>query len=209
MRFPNAHKGVKQIFTAEMLSLLCVIVATIISGMMTSGADESTMGVIAIVGLVTGIVAIIAFILKLLGVINARKDEGNFSYALWAILAGIVCSLVATAFSGNTTVSSICTAVNDICSALVTYYVITGILSLAKQLGNKDMIAKGKRARTILITIWVIVIILQLVSAIFGAGNETMNIIMAVLAMCAGILEIVLYIIYLAYLSKARVMLGQ
>ena len=60
-----------------------------------------------------------------------------------------------------------------------------------------------------MITLWLIVVILQLVGTIFGAGNETLLLIESVLLVAAGVLSILLYFVYLSYLSKARTMLGQ
>ena len=92
---------------------------------------------------------------------------------------------------------------------MATFFVIDGILSLAEQMRNKDMVAKGKRAKVILITLWVVVIALQLVGTIFGAANDTLLLIESVLLVAAGVLSVIAYLVYLAYLSKARVMLAQ
>ena len=210
MRFPNAHEGVKKIFTAEILMLIVTLGTLIVNGLaMSQNRPDGLIAAAAIILVAAGVISIIAFIMNLLGIIQARKDESKFTYALYAVIGGIVASLVQSAFPNNGIVVDAANTVSSICSALATYFVIDAILSLAEQLGNADMIAKGKRARIIVITLWLIVVILQLVGTIFGAGNETLLLIESVLLVAAGVLSILLYFVYLSYLSKARTMLGQ
>ncbi|MBQ3387440.1 MAG: hypothetical protein IJG53_08990, partial [Eggerthellaceae bacterium] len=59
------------------------------------------------------------------------------------------------------------------------------------------------------VTLWLIVVILQLLGTIFGTGNDTLMLIESVLLVAAGVLSIILYFVYLSYLSKSRTMLGQ
>ncbi len=210
MRFPNAHEGVKKIFTAEILMIIVTIGTVIVSGISMSGdRSEGAIGAAAIILVAAGVISIIAFIMNLLGIIQARKDEQQFTYALYAVIGGIVASLVQSAFPNNGLVVDAANTVSSICSALATYFVIGGILNLAEQLGNADMIAKGKRARIIVVTLWLIVVILQLLGTIFGTGNDTLMLIESVLLVAAGVLSIILYFVYLSYLSKSRTMLGQ
>ncbi|MBR3257610.1 MAG: hypothetical protein IKF96_01320 [Eggerthellaceae bacterium] len=210
MRFPNAHEGVKKIFTAEILMIIVTIGTVIVSGISMSGnRSEGAIGAAAIILVAAGVISIIAFIMNLLGIIQARKDEQQFTYALYAVIGGIVASLVQSAFPNNGLVVDAANTVSSICSARATYSVIGGIQNLAEQLGNADMIAKGKRARIIVVTLWLIVVILQLLGTIFGTGNDTLMLIESVLLVAAGVLSIILYFVYLSYLSKSRTMLGQ
>ena len=210
MRFPNAHEGVKKIFTAEVLMLIVTLGTLIVNGLaMSQNRSDGLIAAAAIVLVVAGIISIIAFIMNLLGIIQARKDEAKFTYALYAVIGGIVASLVQSAFLDNGLVIGIANTFASVCSALATFYVIEGILSLAEQLGNDDMIAKGKRARIIVVTLWLVVVILQLLGTFFGTGNETLVVVESVLVLSAGVLSIILFFVYLSYLSKSRVMLGQ
>ena len=210
MRFPNAYSGVKKIFTAEIIMLLVSIAGVAASGLNLSDTGDSTiLGMVAVALIAAGLLSVIAFILNLVGIVQARKDEAKFTNALWAVIGGIVMSCVQAAFADNAAVVDAAQTVASICSALATFFVIDGILSLAEQMRNKDMVAKGKRAKVILITLWVVVIALQLVGTIFGAANDTLLLIESVLLVAAGVLSVIAYLVYLAYLSKARVMLAQ
>ena len=200
----------QKIFSAEILMIIVTLGTIVVQAIALSGNDsERSFSIMAIVLMAAGIISIIAFIMNLLGIIQARKDEAKFTYALYAVIGGIIASLVQSAFPDNSLVIGIANTFASICSALATFYVIEGILSLAEQLGNDDMIAKGKRARTIVVTLWLIVVILQLLGTFFGTGNETLVVVESVLVLSAGVLSIILFFVYLSYLSKARVMLGQ
>ena len=101
MRFPNAAKGVKKLFVAEILGLIGVIstlvsiVYFIISGV--SGAAQENEGVL-VGGALTFIiltvinlgVSLTAFILRIVGVVQARKDEESFSTALAFIIINAI-----------------------------------------------------------------------------------------------------------------------
>ena len=200
----------QKIFSAEILMIIVTLGTIVVQAIALSGNDsERSFSIMAIVLMAAGIISIIAFIMNLLGIIQARKDEQQFTYALYAVIGGIVASLVQSAFPNNGLVVDAANTVSSICSALATYFVIGGILNLAEQLGNADMIAKGKRARIIVVTLWLIVVILQLLGTIFGTGNDTLMLIESVLLVAAGVLSIILYFVYLSYLSKSRTMLGQ
>ena len=210
MRFPNAHEGVQKIFSAEILMIIVTLGTIVVQAIALSGNDsERSFSIMAVVLMAAGIISIIAFIMNLLGIIQARKDEAKFTYALYAVIGGIVASLVQSAFPDNGLVIGIANTFASVCSALATFYVIEGILSLAEQLGNDDMIAKGKRARIIVVTLWLVVVILQLLGTFFGTGNETLVVVESVLVLSAGVLSIILFFVYLSFLSKSRVMLGQ
>ena len=119
MRFPNAHEGVKKIFTAEVLMLIVTLGTLIVNGLaMSQNRSDGLIAAAAIVLVVAGIISIIAFIMNLLGIIQARKDESKFTYALYAVIGGIVASLVQSAFPDNGLVIGIANTFASVCSAL-------------------------------------------------------------------------------------------
>jgi len=56
----------------------------------------------------TAILALIAAILALVGIINASKDEGAFKSALVCIIVSFCTAIIAGIFSQNSTVMGIC-----------------------------------------------------------------------------------------------------
>lgn len=154
----------------------------------------------------TVVLAIIAFILKLVGVNKASKDEQAFKIAFYFIFIGIIASVVGGIFSTNTTVTNIVAVVSDIVSLGVTIYIIQGIKNLAEKLGDDNMIKKGDNLFNVILAIYVLIIIAQIINLIFG-GTAAL-VVSAVVIIAAGILDIVQYILYLSYLSKAKKMLA-
>ena len=217
MQFPNAQKGVSQIYKAEILALiagiLAVIAAVLAIGAVAANEAEAGGEVVggALIGagglaLVMGVLAIISFILMILGTKNAAKDEGDFSRALIWLLLGIVGSIVVSAFSSSAVASTIGTVIKDIGSLLSTIYVITGVLHLAERLQNPEEVTRGNKLIRMMLCIYVIVIVLEVIKLVAG-NSDSGTVIAGVLAVVAAILMLVAYFIYLKFLSRARRML--
>ena len=216
MKFQNAFEGVKKIFAAEILSLIGSVCATVMLalsvGALISAANSSATGAAASLGgmavlvVAVTVLAIIAFIFKLIGVIKASKDEPSFKVVLYLIIAGIVVSVVSGIFSGNATVKGIASILNDLVNLGITVYIIQGIKNLAAKLGDENMVKKGDTIFKYILAIYILVIIAQIVSLILQ--NTTGLIIVLVIIVISGILNVIQYFLYLGYLSKAKKMLA-
>ena len=216
MKFNNAYEGVKKIFTAEILSLIVSICTTVtlvlpVIGLIAAKSDSqagaiASLGGFAVLAIATVVLAIIAFILKLVGVNKASKDEQAFKIAFYFIFIGIIASVVSGIFSTNTTVTNIVAVISDVVSLGVTIYIIQGIKNLAEKLGDDNMVKKGDNLFKVILAIYVLIIIAQIINLIFG-GTAAL-VVSAVVIIAAGILDIVQYILYLSYLSKAKKMLA-
>lgn len=216
MKFNNAYEGVKKIFTAEILSLIVSICSTITQALpviaLAAAASKSDTGTFASLGgfavfaIGSIVLAIIAFILKLIGVSKASKDEPAFKIAFYMIFVGIAASVVSGIFSSNPTVHSIVALVIDIIDLAVTVYIIQGIMNLAKKLNDESMVDKGKNIFIIIIVIYMLIIIAQIVNLIIGSAAAL--VISAVVIIVSGILSIIQYFLYLSYLNKAKKMLA-
>ncbi len=219
MQYPNAYKGIGKILTAEMLDLIIALLMIITGIVGAAGAakikDPSTITDAEAAGLagagilllISGIVAIVSFVLYLIVLNAARKDEQCFNVAFYASLAGIVISILSSAFESNKTVADLFTTLGDIAALCVTIYVIQGIITLAKKLGNTEMANKGNRLFKIIIAVQLISLVLTLLKG-FLSKNATTNMIGSILAIVAGVLSIVYIVVYLKYLSAAKKMLA-
>lgn len=219
MNFPNAHNGVKKIFTAEILSLIgtiALVVAAILAltagGMISTGAADQavgeTTGIVAgagLFGLVGSILMIVAFILNLVGIVSAKKDEGSFSTALTFVIVGIAASILAGLFTKNAMISDLTQIITDFAEMMVAYYVVQGIANLAVRLNDSAMAERGNKVRTYLMIAYCLPILVNFISMLFSMKEK--NIVAEVLGLAALILSLVVYFIYLGYLSKAKRML--
>ena len=217
MRFSNAFRGVKKIWLAELLMLLAAIVGIVL--IVVIAANSSLVGeeVIvnenavktpaAILGIGTALIALVAFVLNLLGLINARKDDSAFSIALLVTLLGIVASVISSIWSGNQGLVKWMDTVLTICSMFASYYVLTGIANLAEQFPDEATKALALKSRTLVEGTFCATAIFKLIISIFKIQDGST--IYTILSIVALVLELVSYVLYLRALSKGKKMLAK
>ena len=219
MKFPNAHNGVKKIFTAEILSLIgtvaliiAAILALIAGAMVESGAADSavdeTVGMVAglaVVGLAGTILILVAFILNLVGIISAKKDEESFNTALIFVIVGIAASLFSGIFSKNALLVDFTRIISNFAEMLVAYYVVQGIMNLAVRLHDTEMVERGNQVRMYLMIAYCIPILMHFISTILSMNTD--SVLSEGLDLLASVVSLVVYVIYLGYLNKAKKML--
>lgn len=219
MRFPNAASGVKKIFTAEILALISEILLLIAGvlvvialGAAQNNANDSlalgTLAGFAIFGFGATVIAVIAFILKIVGISQASKDENSFKTAIICLIIGIVGSLVYSIFqTSSPTVASIGNLIYQLMNLFVTIFVISGIIKLADQLNDGVVSAKGSTLLKLITVIYALTIIANIIVLILG--GYSVSIVAAIIYLIALILTVVQYFMYLAYLSNAKKMLAE
>ncbi len=215
MRFPNAAKGVSRIFLAEILKLIAAA-ATLIGAFMVfmaigSGAGgngtASLSSGIGALGLLSaaGVLSILGFILNIVGIVNASKDEESFKTALICLVIGIVTSIISGFFANNPTLASICNIASEILNLVVTIMVIIGIMRLAERLHNPAISAKASTQLKLIVAINVLALICNIIVTFMG--GRAASVIASILAIVAAVLSIIQYILYLIFLSQAKAML--
>ena len=215
MRFPNAFRGIKKIWLAELLMLLAAVVGIImVIVMATNGTmvgediiiNESVKTPIAILGIVTAVIALVAFILNLVGLINANNDDPAFRIALLVTILGIVASAISAIWSNNETLNKWMDTALTICSLFASYYVLTGIANLAEKMSDAATKALALKSRTLVEGSFCATALFKLIISIFKIQEgSTISTILAVIAL---LLELVSYILYLRALSKGKKMLA-
>ena len=215
MRFPNAYRGVKKIWLAEMLMLLAAIVGIIMVIVMAANGtmvgediviNEGVKTPIAVLGIVTAVIALVAFILNLIGLINANNDDFAFRIALLVTILGIVASAISAIWSNNETLNKWMDTALIICSMFASYYVLTGIANLAEKMSDAATKAVALKSRTLVEGSFCATALFKLIISIFKIQDgSTISTILAVIAL---LLELVSYILYLRALSKGKKMLA-
>ena len=216
MRFPNAYRGVKKIWLAEMLMLLAAIVGIIMVIVMAANGtmvgediviNEGVKTPIAVLGIVTAVIALVAFILNLVGLINANNDDSAFRIALLVTILGIVASAISAIWSNNETLNKWMDTALIICSMFASYYVLTGIANLAEKMSDAATKAVALKSRTLVEGSFCATALFKLIISIFKIQNgSTISTILAVIAL---LLELVSYILYLRALAKGKKMLAK
>ncbi len=152
MKFPNAAKGVKKIFNAEIISLIAALIggAGLISGLIGASkeTDESVgITLLTISGallIVSGIALLVAGIMNIIGFIQAAKDEEGIKRAVLCTVFSALFAFVAAFFENQTgflgglgtVLSSIATVLN----MLVALFMIGGLMNLSAKCNRPDMV---------------------------------------------------------------------
>ena len=234
MRFPNAFKGVSKMFTAEILKLIAagLLIAFGIAGLASSaGAIELavegvpvTEGMIednvnaggllvaVILGVGAMILYIIAYIMNLVGMHQAGKDEDNFRNAFGVSIAVLIISIgtaVLTALNiGGNVPENIASTARTICEVIVMLLVVSGIMNLAEMCKDERMVKFGKTV-SVLVLIFVIGAAVATFISIFFGRLEWAQHVEGILDIISGIALFIGYIIYIIYLGKAKKMLRE
>ena len=216
MKFPNAAKGISKIFTSEILALIAAIatgVASILAAVMyasaktnsTAGAAASGIGML-VLGLGASVLLVIALILKIVGVVQASKDEDSFKMIIYLTIFTLIVAVVAAIFSRVTFLNNIANAVSSIGSFVTTLLIILGIGNLGVQVGNDEVIDKCSSQFKLILGIGIVALLARFF-CIFLPTVPAQGIVIA-LAVVALVLSIIQYILYLSLLSKAKKMLN-
>ncbi|MBQ9322145.1 MAG: hypothetical protein IJ239_07335 [Eubacterium sp.] len=223
MQFPNAYKGIRRIFTAEILTMISGIILLLTltagSGMLDEFAagDMTTVSgpalALASISGLASIFALVAFFMNISGISDASKDEESFKKALLWLVIGIGASLVGSlAVNMNDIIASFAGIISSLCEYMIYYNVVTGIIHLAERLEDERVNALGQQTIRLLTIVYAVVIIVQLVMLVMTAasGNAaqgTFAVAAVAVSVIAGIMSMAAYVIYLRVLAGAKKML--
>jgi phosphatidylglycerophosphate synthase len=84
--------------------------------------------------------------------------------------------------------------------------VVRGIISLAKKVGDDEMITKGNALLTKAVAVYVVAVVAGLIGTLLKKSPTAMTI-AGILLLISAVLAIIVYITYLKYLGKAVRML--
>ncbi len=233
MRFPNAFKGISKVFAAEILKLIAtgLIIATGVAGVVSvspeliekaaegaqisgdvAASNVNLGGIIAmgILGVGAMILYIIAYIMNLVGLRQASKDEDAFGSAFGISIAVLIISiatavLTASSIGGNIP-DEIASTARTVCEIIVMILVVTGIMNLSDRLNNERMSGLG-RAIIVIIAIFVIGAAVVTFISIFFGGYGWAQRVDGIIDIVRGVVLFIGYIAYIIYLGKAKKML--
>lgn len=222
MRFPNAAKGIKKIFAAEILSLIATVAFSIatVFGIMISYANkeggEVALGVSSVgllIFLLGAIVlTVLAMIFKLIGVVQSSKDEPSFKMVLYFVVFGLIVNAILAVFTiffqDNPFLYSLINSISSVISFINLLLIILGVGSLGAQLGNQEVVLRSGSQFKIILWIGIISLLARLFAA-FAPVSYFAQWVMLSFAFIATFLSIVQYILYLVLLGKAKKMLAE
>jgi hypothetical protein len=147
---------------------------------------------------------VVNYILNIIGVNTAAKDEEGFKNALICIVVGIIAVVVSAIFSKNVTLATICSIVSKVCEILVFWFCISGIINLAEELRDNNVRNKATSLIKLIIGMYAVSIVLAIINAFVTFKPFLEN----VISVAAAVLSIIAYIMYLSLLSSAKRMLS-
>ena len=146
---------------------------------------------------------LVSYIMNLIGIMNASKDEEGFKRALWVLLASMVFGIAGAALeNSNPRVANWLNVPSTLFELVVTLFVLEGIGNLAINLGKRQIADMSARCRTYIMC----ALVLSAAAEIFVALGTTGSVLNTTSGVAAALLQIVAYVFYLRVLNKARQM---
>ena len=221
MRFPNAYKGLKKIYRSEIL-ILIVGILTGIAGFFGAQAasqiaEQGEEGITAATAfgvmipiMVSGIITIIAAFMQFLGLKNAAKDDAEFkkgyTYALIGLALAIVFGILSIMKIENAMITDLSKILSNFIEIVITFYIITGIISLSEKLDDPEMAARGKKIFYMYAAGVILASLVDLICTVMNLDKS--GTIAVVLGGLSALLAVIAYVLYLGYLGKAKRMLA-
>lgn len=220
MRFPNACKGLKKIFYAELISLIALVpyaVSMVLIQFLPEEINENNAEmlpaevVVTILSLVSLVLMTVAYVLNIIGYVNASKDNESFKKAMLLTIAGLVLTVV-SGIMENVNASPILTntfdSMEQILDLLITLTTISGIVTLSVTYGDLRMVDSGKALFKFLFAIYLPTLIAYVF--VYMLRNTRSAAILAVtVTLISFALNAVYSLLYLRYLFRAVNMLEE
>lgn len=220
MRFPNACKGLKKIFYAELISLIALVpyaVSMVLIQFLPEEINENNAEmlpaevVVTILSLVSLVLMTVAYVLNIIGYVNASKDNESFKKAMLLTIAGLVLTVV-SGIMENVNASPILTntfdSMEQILDLLITLTTISGIVTLSVTYGDLRMVDSGKALFKFLFAIYLPTLIAY-VFVYMLRNTRSAAILSVTVTLISFALNAVYSLLYLRYLFRAVNMLEE
>lgn len=208
MRYPKAKKGISKILISEIIYVIATAVALV--GIVLMIINDSTSklylsgGIVVSIGMV---IVLISSIIQLVGIVQARKDEKCFKYAILVIILNVVLSMFATIFEKNSVLNTIFSTAETISELAVIMLIVKAIVNLANQMQEPEIADKGMHLIKNIIIVNTIEIVARLTEGL--TKDTAAEGITIALLVCTSVAAIFKYFIYISLLSRAKKMLAE
>lgn len=205
--FENARNGISKVFASAILEIVSSIA---VGATLTLSSKISSAVFLALFG-VSFIASFVAFILNLVGLKQAGKDDTYLKDAFVLSILGIISSIAGAIF-GTFTENAMCVSVasalnifNDILEIGVVVLVCLGLSRLLTYRDEDKLANSGNTTAWFFSMTFIIAALINLISSIFKVqDNLVTSIVVAILAILYMVLVVVAYIRYLVFLGKAK-----
>lgn len=220
MRFPNACKGLKKIFFAELISLIALVpyaVSLVLVQFLPEEINKNNAEilpaevVVTILSILSLVMMTVAYVLNIIGYVTASKDNESFKKAMLLTIAGMVLTVVSGIMenaNGNPILTNTFDSMENILDLLITLMTISGIVTLSVTYGDLRMVESGKALFKFLFAIYLPTLIAYVF--VYLLRNTRSAAILAVtVTFISFALNTVYSLLYLRYLYRAVNMLEE
>ncbi len=220
MRFPNACKGLKKIFFAELISLIALVpyaVSLVLVQFLPEEIDKNNAEilpaevVVTILSILSLVMMTVAYVLNVIGYVTASKDNESFKKAMLLTIAGMVLTVVSGIMenaNGNPILTNTFDSMENILDLLITLMTISGIVTLSVTYGDLRMVESGKALFKFLFAIYLPTLIAYVF--VYLLRNTRSAAFLAVtVTFISFALNTVYSLLYLRYLYRAVNMLEE
>ena len=201
--YQNAKSGIGKIFIAQILSLICVPLAFAFGLIAVYAIFFPVFATVAIITIVLLYVLIIAaFVLNLLGIITASKDNYTFHDALVFTIIGVIISVISNIIKSVPLTIAIAPFISLILSfgnAIVSYFATKMIVC-----GCIELSPHFEKEGNSVVTFALVVMALSLISGIISVIPDVGTKISGFLGIVNVIISIIYYVKYLIFLNAYR-----
>ena len=224
MTFPRAQRGVKKIFTAELITLFISLATGFLSiffeaeikqlpesvaSLARGGSIEMNSWIVLIIVCAAGVLTLFAALINLIGYIQASRDEASFLGALICMFLNVVLNFSASYFlHANDIVAGVFSIAASIAELFMIILTLRGLVNLSCQLNCRRMEARGSLLIKLIAVICLLSVVSEIVVYTFRLNTFMASILFVVMLVNLA-LSLMYYIIYLIYLSSSCAMLSE
>lgn len=206
--YPNAKSGIGKLYVAEILALalaLLTILMGIIAVVAIAKLNESLAGVAGVLAIIAMLGAIVYLVIRIIGLIDAGKDEQAFKTALYCVVGALgisVLNFILGIAKAGSVVTTIVGLIGDILSLLGAVYTIIGVRNLAQKVNRSDVADFSRITMYLVVGATLLGIVLGFIGGVIPEGVASQ-----VIEVIAAVISIVVEVVFIALLSKGKNML--
>ena len=194
MNYSNSLKGLKKIRLSELLSIITAFLLMLAAILSIQVQENGTEGIflwgrgVQFLTACAGLLGLIAGLMQLAGTFSAGKETMPFHTAFLVSLASLIVSIFVNSFGPEEEAKTVFNYCQRLISLFVLLLIIKGVIVLAEQMNDGEMIAEGKKTKPLLIILFAFSFIGDIVlSGVLQRGALPVRVILTVAVSGFGI----------------------
>ena len=205
LRFPNAYKGMKKLRISTALSLAGTII-TLFAYILAASAKtpfDTGLGLAGLLVLAAFVIYIVSFVLMIIGIIKAKKDEPIFGKALAYLIIVIVLYVIGVLLN---TIQNFIQVISSLLELCITLEILNAIISLSVDCSDAETETKTANFKKLMVGLYVVSLLFG-ICKMFSGANGSGSTFFVIITLLTAVADIVLYAFYYKLLKRAEQML--